>query len=495
MPHLRSRLRRATALVIATAAVIVAPLAGIEPASAAPDAGLVRKLNRVLSDNRVEKAGTGAVVLDARSGEVLYNRGGSKALVPASNTKIVTAAAALETLTGDYRFETRVVRRAKVVDGVLQGRLYLKGYGDPTLRRADLERLAKQVRAYGIRKVSGSLFVDPTFFEARQYNPGWSTSYADDYYAAPISALTLAPNADYDSGTVLINYKAGSSGHKAKITTTPAAARTYVDISNKTTTSSSGSSTTISASRNHGSNTITVGGRVPRGRSGSRLITVHRPELYAAAVFRAELAKLKITIAGRTKVGATPRDGRELIARDRSMPLNELLIPFMKLSNNMHAEALTKAMSRETGGAGTWRDGLAVTTAYMAKVGTPMAGISLTDGSGLTRRNRLTARGLATFLQKIRSEDWYGAFYASMPVAGNSSRLVGGTLRNRMNGTRAANNARGKTGTLTRVTALSGYVTGRDGRRYTYSMISNYSGSTPRPVENTLVVALANWNG
>jgi D-alanyl-D-alanine carboxypeptidase/D-alanyl-D-alanine-endopeptidase (penicillin-binding protein 4) len=73
--------------------------------------------------------------------------------------------------------------------------------------------------------------------------------------------------------------------------------------------------------------------------------------------------------------------------------------------------------------------------------------------------------------------------------------MVGGTLRYRMNGARAANNARGKTGTLSGVTALSGYVTGRDGRRYSYSMISNYSGSTPRPVENTFVIALANWNG
>ena len=108
-----------------------------------------------------------------------------------------------------------------------------------------------------------------------------------------------------------------------------------------------------------------------------------------------------------------------------------------------------------------------------------MSGVTLTDGSGLTRRNRLTARALATVLQKVQAEDWYPAFYASLPVAGNTGRLVGGTLRNRMNGTSAANNARAKTGTLTGVTALSGYVTGRDGRRYVYSMVSNYSGLDP----------------
>ena len=84
------------------------------------------------------------------------------------------------------------------------------------------------------------------------------------------------------------------------------------------------------------------------------------------------------------------------------------------------------------------------------------------------------------------------AFYASLPVAGNHQRLVGGTLRHRMDDDAfARNNARGKTGTLTGVTALSGYVTGRDGRTYVYSMISNYSGSTPRPVEDKFVIALA----
>ena len=114
-------------------------------------------------------------------------------------------------------------------------------------------------------------------------------------------------------------------------------------------TSSRGSSTTFSASRRHGSNTITVRGRVPKGRSTGRwLITVDRPELLAAAVFRAELAKRKITV-GSTKLGTAPSSGQQVVASDTSMRLAELMVPFMKLSNNMHAEHLTKAMSRRTG--------------------------------------------------------------------------------------------------------------------------------------------------
>ena len=89
----------------------------------------------------------------------------------------------------------------------------------------------------------------------------------------------------------------------------------------------------------------------------------------------------------------------------------------------------------------------------MKKIGTPTSGISLTDGSGLTRRNRLTARGPATFLHRSRSRGLVSRLLCSMTVAGNTKRLVGGTLRYRMNGTRAANNARGKTSPLTGVTA------------------------------------------
>jgi D-alanyl-D-alanine carboxypeptidase/D-alanyl-D-alanine-endopeptidase (penicillin-binding protein 4) len=122
-----------------------------------------------------------------------------------------------------------------------------------------------------------------------------------------------------------------------------------------------------------------------------------------------------------------------------------------------------------------------------------MAGVSLTDGSGLTRRNRLTTRALTSTLQKVQAEPWFGAFYAALPVAGNPNRMTGGTLRSRMRGTRAANNAHAKTGTLTGVTALSGYVKGADGRRYVFAMVSNHREASPRPVENTFVVALAGW--
>jgi D-alanyl-D-alanine carboxypeptidase/D-alanyl-D-alanine-endopeptidase (penicillin-binding protein 4) len=475
-----------TAVAVITAA---APTATASP----DDPGLRSKIRSVLQDGRVADARSGAIVLDAGDGRELVKRHPGRGIIPASNTKIATAVTAMHILGPGYRFKTEVIRRGKVSGGTLSGNLYLKGYGDPTLRRSDLERLARRVRHAGIRTVTGKLIADASFFDNVGYNRTWNTDYADDYYAATVSALTLAPDADFDAGTVRINYGPGKvAGKPARISFTPKAARTYLRVSNKATTGKRGARMTFSASRRYGSATIKLRGKVPRGRStGHTLITVARPDLYAAGVFRAELARAGVVVRGRTKAVSTPAGHRTVIARDTSMTLSKLLVPFLKLSNNTHAEALTKTMGTLKGRPGNWADGLSYTRAYLKQLGAPMKHVRLHDGSGLSRGNRLTARGLARVLYKVQRAPWFKSFYAALPVAGNTKRMVGGTLRHRMNGTRAANNARAKTGTLTGVTALSGYVRGRDGRRYVFSMLSNYSGASPRPVEDEFVRALA----
>lgn len=496
MARSRTQLAGRSSLIIGLAILLAALVAPAQPAAAAKvsDPALAKKLSSLMKDSRVTEGKTGVAVIDAATGSELYQRKGSQAIMPASNTKILTAAAAMHTLGPDYRFKTEAIKRAKVTGSTLNGRLYLKGYGDPTARQSDYASLAKKVRAAGIKTVTGKLVVDASYFDSVRYNPTWRTSYADEYYAAPISALTLAPNADYDSGTVIVKYRAGKVGKKATITTTPAAAKSYLSIKNLTTTGAKGSWATVSVGRSHGSGTITVRGRVPSGGSGSALITVRRPDLYAAAIFRAELKKAGVTVRGGTTVLATPASKRTVLATDHSMRLSELLVPFMKLSNNMHAEALTKAMGAKRSGApGTWSKGLAATRAYLTARQVPMDGVSLSDGSGLTRANTLTPRAVGKLLVAVQSEPWFSAFKASLPVAGNTKRMVGGTLRYRMNNTRAENNAWAKTGSLTGVTALSGYVKGRDGHLYAFSMLSNYTKSSPRPVEDKLVVTLAGW--
>lgn len=335
---------------------------------------------------------------------------------------------------------------------------------------------------------------DGTFFDSSRYNPNWSTVYASDYYAAQTAALTVAPNADLNSGTVILRYRPGPAGKEAVVKVSPAAAASFVTIRNRTTTSARGSYPSFSARRQLGTNTITVSGRVPLGRSVTyKLITIDKPELYAAAVFRAELARAGVTVDGPDKITRMPSRRQHVVGTDYSMTLSQLLVPFMKLSNNQHAEALTKTMGALKGQPGSWAVGLHYTRYYMKKRGASMKGVVLVDGSGVARRNKLSPRALAQVLYAVQREPWFGAFRNSLPVAGNLNRMVGGTLRYRMNYTAAANNARAKTGTLTGVTALSGYVTGADGRRYIFAMLSQHNGNSPRPVEDQLVKTLAGW--
>lgn len=301
-------------------------LVAVPPAAAAPtssDPALYAKLSAVMGDSRVQRAATSAVVLDSAGAE-LYGRYPDRSTTPASNTKIVTAVAAMHTLGPDYRFATRVMRRGRVTGGVLDGRLYLKGYGDPTTMESDYRALARRVRAAGIRVVDGTLAVDASYFDAQRYNPNWSTGYASQYYAAQVSALTVSPTRDYNSGTIVLTYRPGARGGKARVSVTPAAAARYVTLVNKTTTA--GRSSTFRASRAWGTNTITVSGRVPAGRApATRSITVNNPALYAGAVFRAELARAGVRVQGRTKALTTPASKRTVIAVDRSMSLSALL--------------------------------------------------------------------------------------------------------------------------------------------------------------------------
>jgi D-alanyl-D-alanine carboxypeptidase/D-alanyl-D-alanine-endopeptidase (penicillin-binding protein 4) len=120
--------------------------------------------------------------------------------------------------------------------------------------------------------------------------------------------------------------------------------------------------------------------------------------------------------------------------------------------------------------------------------------IRLSDGSGLSRKVNVTAQSVTDLLIAAQKEPWFPQWYAALPIAGNPDRFVGGTLRSRMAGTPAANNVHAKTGSLTGVTALSGYVTTKDGRKLVFSMLSNNYLTSPRSVEDAVAVTLASWS-
>ncbi|MFG2088619.1 MULTISPECIES: D-alanyl-D-alanine carboxypeptidase/D-alanyl-D-alanine-endopeptidase [unclassified Spirillospora] len=457
------------------------------PAHAATAGGLPEDLDAVLRDGRLQGAAVDVVVRDAETGEVLYDRNGNGQVTPASNNKLQTSAAAFGILGPGYRFRTTV--------SVKGGNLYLRGTGDTTMRAAEYDRLAAAVAARGITGIKGDLVADDTWFGAKRTPDDWDPADLQYAYAGQTSALTVSPNDDFDAGSIKVSLTpAAREGRPVRVGLTPDT--DVVKIDNRAVTGPPGSSSTLAVNRGNGTNTIVVTGSHPAGAAPAGVLrTVEGPTLYAADVFRKALKAHGVQVSGATERGRTP-PGAKTIATRTSMPLSRLATPFLKLSNNVMAETLVKAIGREVRGEGTWAAGLPAITAHLRRLGVDTSQVTMTDGSGLSRGNRTTAVQLSTLLRNVRKRPWFPAWYAALPIAGRPDPLAGGTLANRMRGTAADGNVHAKTGTLTGVTALSGYVKDPGGRTLIFSSVFNgYSGGAPKDIEDKIAVRLATGGG
>jgi D-alanyl-D-alanine carboxypeptidase/D-alanyl-D-alanine-endopeptidase (penicillin-binding protein 4) len=455
-----------------------------------PGGGLKADIDAILSDARLKGAQVGVVVRDAKTGKGLYSRDADGSVMPASNQKLHTAAAAFGLLGPGHTFHTSVLSSGPRAGSLLTGDLILKGTGDPTLQAADYDRLAAEVAAKGITKVTGRLVADDTWFDDRRLAAGWDPADEPYAYAAQVSALTVSPDPDFNAGTVRVDITPGEQGAPVGVGLSPATSR--VTVSNKATTGASGSPSTLAITRARGANVLEVTGSYPAG--GARvqtLRTVDDPSLYAADVFRRALAAHDVSVEGTTVRGPAPRSSAKVADR-ASMPLSKLAVPFLKLSNNNIGEILVKSIGRKTQGEGSWQAGLPVVTKYVKSLGEDTSRVKLTDGSGLSRSNRSTPLQVSRLLKAVQAKDWFPAFYQSLPVAGQPESWVGGTLATRMKNTAAAGNVHAKTGTLTGATALSGYVKDPSGRRLIFSIIFNaYQGAAPTDLQDKIAVRLA----
>jgi D-alanyl-D-alanine carboxypeptidase/D-alanyl-D-alanine-endopeptidase (penicillin-binding protein 4) len=457
-------------------------------------ASLAHDIDRILADPRLDGAGVGVLVRDARSGEVLYAHRRADRLVPGSNAKLVTSVAAMEVLGPDYRFETSVDAVGRRVGPLLSGDLHLRGGGDPTMQAADYDALAARVAELGVRTVTGRLVADDTAFDARRLGSSWGWDDEPFAYAAQVSALTVAADPVGDAGSITVETRPGSgAGGRPQARLVPDTP--YVTVLNQATTGPAGSAESISVERRHGTNTILVTGSIPAGSAPTpALSSVWEPTGYAAAVFRDALSRHGVRVLGMTATGATPASARPIASR-RSMPLSLLLTPWLKLSNNGIAEVLTKAMGRAVSGQGTWPAGVRAVTDAVRRLGADIVPGALADGSGLTTNDLLTPSQISDLLIAVQSRPWFPIWFAALPVAGMPDRLVGGTLASRMRGTRAMGNVHAKTGTLNGVSALSGYVTDADGEPLVFSIMeNNLLSAAPKDLEDAIAIVLAGFS-
>jgi serine-type D-Ala-D-Ala carboxypeptidase/endopeptidase (penicillin-binding protein 4) len=394
--------------VLAVAAVVAVAVAAPAPAAGQT---LSQRLDDALTIAGVSRARTGALAFDLASGRTIYRLHSRRSLRPASNEKLSVALAVLERLGPSYRIRTTAVGIGSRTGSTWRGKLVLKGFGDPTLTTSDLRRLASQLRAAGLRRVTGRIAGDESYFDQRRTAPGWKASFYK-YESPPLSALVV---------------------NRAK-----------------------------------------VDGR-----------TVDHPALAAAKAFRKALVGAGISVGGRAVVGVAP-GGSPRLALVRSRTVTTIVRRMNKISDNFYAEMLVKHLGAKIRGAGTTAAGCRVVRRVLAARNVPLAGVRIVDGSGLSRYDRATARALVALLVSAwRDPAVRVPFFNSLAIAG-----VDGTLEDRLRRPPARGRVRGKTGTTSAASALSGYV----GSRYVFAILQNGSPvnwTNARRAQNRFAQALA----
>ena len=496
--------RERTWLAAAAVAVPLLPLAPIgAPAAHAdvlPGPGnteLAERIDTILDDPALEGATSGVLVQDPGAGEVLYEGETGTQLLPASNMKMFTAAAALESLGPDHTFETRVVAEDGEGAPTTVGDLHLVGGGDPVLSAEDLDTLAADVAASGVEVVEGDLLADDSRFDEQRLVDDWWEEDEPFAYSAQISALTVAHGDRFDTGVTEVAVEPAAEGEP--VTVDLGAADGYAELDNSAETGAPGSEHTLEIDRPTGTNTIEVTGSLPAGADPLQdLRTVDEPAGLAGHLFAEALDGHGVEVRGDLEYGQLPGDWDEPreLAGHTSAELTEILVPFMKFSNNAHAEMLVKEIGREAAGEGTWEAGLAEVEQALDGIGVDTADLVFNDGSGLSRSNLVTAATVGDLLTRVRDTDWADDFRDSLPVAGEEDPFVGGTLSGRMGGSAAEGVLTAKTGTLSGVSALSGYVPAPDGGELVFSVVNNaYEGGAPTHVQDAIGIAVAEHLG
>ena len=471
------------------------------PAPAArPDASaltsLRRDLDAILAQPTLERGYWGVLVKSLSSGETLYERDARKLLMPASAMKIVTLAAAAAKLGWEHTFETSLFTAGPIDGGVLRGDLVAVGSGDPSITSADADALfggwAERLKAAGIRIVEGRVVGDDNAFDDNGLGFGWSWDDLPDDYAAGVSALQFNENA------VRVTLAPGpAAGESAGITIAPSGSG--LAIESAVTTTAAGSPTSIAARRLPGSMRLALHGTIGAGAVSATLtVSVDNPTLFFAAALRGALIAHGIDVRRPAvdidDVHDLPARAGAPIAVHRSPPLSTLAVRLMKVSQNLYAETLLKALAAGPGGRPADADsGRKEAAAVLAPWGIDAGALIQRDGSGLSRYDYVTADALAAILAHVdRDERLRGPFEAALPIAGRD-----GTLANRMKSTAAEGNARAKTGSMSNVRALAGYVTSASGEPLVFALLANNfdaPGETITSAEDAIVVRLAQFS-
>ncbi len=481
------------------------------------------KVEKILGAADVNRGTWGMLVEDADSGEVVYSLNAERYFLPASNAKLFTAALTLATLGSDYCFHTTVESRsASDADGVLHGDLVLVGRGDPNLsnrifpfgKKTErdgppekiLAELVDAVVARGVKRISGDVIGDDSYFAGGAYPSGWAIDDMLWSYGVPVSALEV------NDGIFFLELQAGETVGAAATYTVAPSTNIY-QIRNEVVTGAKGSPQKLSVDREPGSTLIIVSGSMPVGAQPHSMgIAMDRPAEFAAALLKNLLEARGVVIDGRARARHTGDEGAwykadgsaanpnvrvdvttgsgpplavvglpYVFAEHVSLPLSDALRVMAKISQNLHAEMLLRAAARQKTGDPSADAALQFEQDFRVSIGLKEDDVVMSDASGLSRKDLVSPQSEVSLLRWVSEQPWAATYRSVLPIAGED-----GTLMDRMKNTPAAGNVLAKTGSLTHVDSLAGYATSTRGAHLVFSFIVNNHNLKPKAVTDVL---------
>ena len=454
-----------------------------QPATKTQDE-LRTKIVEYLDRDHYDNAFWAVKIIDLSTNATVFEQNVEKSLMPASNTKLYTTAAALDLLGPDFRYKTRLFADGPIEQGILKGNLIIRGSGDPTIgdRYVDgdpvmiFRNWARALKELGIKQIAGDIVGDDDLFDDLTLGSGWSWDDEPYYYSAEISALTF-----YDNSVrfILEGQRINMPG---KLRWEPSTS--YVDVTNSTITVHPDSSDDVDYKRPRNFNTIEAIGEIYPADIDTSYITVSNPTKYFTHVLREVLVEEDIVVKGRPvdvdELSIKPQykatNIQELLVHN-SPPLSEIIVILNKESQNLYAELVVRTVGARHPVADEEEDtssaemGVFSSKETYARAAIDTSSIKLVDGSGLSRYNLITANMTASLLHYMwnhKNPDVRTAYYNSLPIGG-----VDGTLEDRFRRWPAYRNVRAKTGTFTAASTLSGYVSSAAGTPYLFVLMCN----------------------
>ncbi|HEY4755898.1 MAG TPA: D-alanyl-D-alanine carboxypeptidase/D-alanyl-D-alanine-endopeptidase [Ignavibacteriaceae bacterium] len=432
------------------------------------------KIDKFYNDKFFESSLAAVDVYNLTQKKVLYQKNNKLLLHPASNMKILTSAAGLKYLGKEYEFKTSLYYEGEIVDSVLYGHLFVVGGCDPDFTSNDLGDLTQSVKNLGIKKVTGNIYGDITFKDSLFWGNGWMWDDDPSTDAPYMSALNINDNAititgEYDEFNNNLNFRSVPETN-------------YIEIINHVNADSNKSGNRVLVDRDwiNRTNRFFIGGSFSkngfeRKKIYSEQFNVYKPETYFLTLFKESLERNGIKFSGDLKIKALGDSSNHIFTFLRSY--DSVIVNLNKTSDNLSAEMTLLAMAdKYFGKPASAKNGLKMIDSLIILCKLNPKDYRLVDGSGVSHYNLVTAELLLAVLKYFyyNEPELYEVLYNSFPIAG-----VDGTLENRMEKTKAGNNVHAKTGTISGVSSLSGYMKNKSGNMIAFSiLVQNYNGNS-----------------